>query len=158
MTTPNQPSADSLRAAQKIVDYIALPDSAEPDDSTGSPTEYIARIIDECAPVPPVPDEKVKEIRAWLNRPTANADAYAQWSQGRIYVSLLLESLRAAPAVDVAERIVKRVSAQAGVLLAAVRNRDKKVLAEFAAIVREELATPSPDVEPQELFCVVRLN
>ena len=35
----------ALAAARKIVDYITLSDEAEPDDSTGSPTEYIAAII-----------------------------------------------------------------------------------------------------------------
>lgn len=32
-------------AAKKVRDYIALPDNAEPDDSNGSPTDYIARLI-----------------------------------------------------------------------------------------------------------------
>lgn len=34
------------RAAEKIVAYLALPDEAEPNDSTGSPTAYIEKIIE----------------------------------------------------------------------------------------------------------------
>ncbi len=35
----------AAQAARKIVAYIALPDSAEPDDSTGNPVEYVESLI-----------------------------------------------------------------------------------------------------------------
>lgn len=50
-TPPALPSEQSMKAARAIIDYIALPDSQEPADSDGSPTGYIAKIIERhCFP------------------------------------------------------------------------------------------------------------
>lgn len=87
-------------AAEKIVAYIALPDSAGPDDSTGSPTEYITTIITrELAPLvaelevaDDALDEQVKmiaELRASLAEKEAQNErllndqsrAYAAWGE-----------------------------------------------------------------------------
>lgn len=47
LATQRTPSLDSLKLAERIVAYLALPDDAEPADSTGSPTAYIARMIEQ---------------------------------------------------------------------------------------------------------------
>lgn len=74
---PAAPPHDwALLAARRVVDYIALPDEAEPDDSTGSPTEYIAKIITSALGGVAAPEGDfragvaacVREVKSLVNR------------------------------------------------------------------------------------------
>lgn len=90
----------AMQAAHRIVDYIALPDSAEPDDSTGSPTGYIAAIIRTTVP-PALPaqgvwERAIKEIEKYKD-----TFAFVRGVEGeiiKIACEQIIERLRTATA------------------------------------------------------------